>query len=172
MQYIIPNFDEFLESGKRDCEDFLVNDDWYEWYDDGCPYDHSGDVQLVKSKFDFVDNIYDHREFIFGELAVIYLGDWEPTFESGRGKHYRRLDEAIRDWIQEDCENAFIEANMIGIDKENPVNYQLIEDLYEFLYDSSEYYDMHKKIDELIQSFTQERILHLLQEAESSKVDT
>lgn len=62
----------------------------YEWRPDNCPYDHSGDVyetgviNIDESVADFIEE---------------YDGGWKPTFESGRGKEFTRLEEGISEYL-------------------------------------------------------------------------
>lgn len=53
----------------------------YEWVDDGCPYDHSGELQLI----DYIDpSAITLRYFLF----ECYTGEKEASYESGCGWYW------------------------------------------------------------------------------------
>lgn len=56
----------------------------YEWYDDGIPWDHSGDLRKegTVSLDQSVEDFLEHE----------YTGNWTPTFESHYGKMYDTYD--------------------------------------------------------------------------------
>lgn len=59
----------------------------YEWYDDHCPWDNSGDLKKCGN--------VDLEQTIEMFLDYEYTGDWTPTFESHNGKSYVTYGELL-----------------------------------------------------------------------------
>ena len=76
-----------------------------EWYDDGCPWDHSGDVRRTSKVFRLSDRWKDVLENC--------TGNWIATFMSGHGKRYITfkdiLEEELNDFFYK-CAEKVLEA--------------------------------------------------------------
>lgn len=73
----------------------LTKDDYVEikeWYDDGCPYDHSG--RVTTSGYKYADEL-DLREF----LEECYTGFSEATYVSHYGLRWTTYEEEVSDLI-------------------------------------------------------------------------
>jgi len=99
----------------------------FEWYDDGCPYDHSG--ELIQTGYINLNQTI--SEFLENE----YTGDKEPTYESGWGFRYLTYGDDLSQLAMEIGET--IMQNTMQQILEEAFNKTISEDLFTEIMDIS-----------------------------------
>jgi len=127
------------------CDDFIRNGKWYEWYDDHCPYDDSGDTRPIpsESKIDYIDNLDMHEDLCL--LDYIYLGYWNPTHMSRLGKSHVSLAHKLMDDMYELFSIAVAEINGLS----NPDDFEAKCELLECAEDGEAYGNLLDKVQAL-----------------------
>lgn len=127
--YKILNLDDIREKAKSFIEDFILNGTWYEWYDDDCPYDRSGETKKLSiPKIEYIQEL-ESKFFYSDPLSQIYLGDWTATFESGYGKHHRTLCDLLVLEIIDPAVSKFVSLNIGDVPEDTNEYYDLCDDI-------------------------------------------
>jgi hypothetical protein len=109
MEHKTPDLTMLVEKTKSKCEDFIINGDWFEHYNDGCPYDNSGDTRrITKPKIDYISSL--DVEFL-RPLSQIYLGHWTASHCSGSGKNHETLETDLCEEFVNEALEEFLTLN-------------------------------------------------------------
>ena len=163
MKYKIPDLTSVVTEAKAECEDFVKNGVWHEWYDDGYSHDSSGDTrEIIVSKTDFIRNLRYPRGLY--TLEQIYLGFWEPSFEPGYGKKHITLSDALKEKIETDYMELFLNINKPDeIEKDSFEYDDWAEEANEEFWHSPHWDAMHEEIQKAVEYFSEDVILQLLE---------
>jgi hypothetical protein len=163
--YNVPNKDIIIAKAHELVLEKLNQDKWYEIdYDNGDPYDKSGDTKLISvSKQEYIENVdVDDSKYPFCVLDFIYLGYWTPTYESWHGKHHV----SVKDYVSEETER-FLLSEYVRVNEKINDFIDSDGDWEEVVMDDMDYYDYLIEIEKVIKSYTKEKIINFLKNGET-----
>ena len=90
LNFFIEKINTEFENNKQEIQEFVFNNikeifkdgdpTHYEWYDDECPYDDSGEIKPM--------GVIDTEQSLYEFYRLEYSGEWMATYESHHGMHY------------------------------------------------------------------------------------
>ena len=155
-KYKTPDTEALFQALKQECDDFIVNGQWYEWYDDGCPYDSSGQVRpLTVSKAEYIKDVDVHEQLHL--LHYIHTGSSEATYESGCGLHWTTLADQMQTDLDDIAYKEMLRLNVpADMDVKSDEYDALREDICE--QDDYEYLDV---VTQILEHYTKDVVLAL-----------
>lgn len=106
---------------------------YYEWYDDGCPYDYSGSVRRVYGKTigDMCNNDIEVLQALTGQSTPTYLSQHGLSWNNVADELTYRISDVFGEWTHD-----FIFENKNEVCKELGFKEELNEDNYFDILDS------------------------------------
>lgn len=106
-------FEMLKEKAYEVCSTFIP----YEWYDDGCLYDRSGNVKkMTLEEFTEISYCENPLEEIYTDISI-------ATFISGYGLRWMTFDEYIKNEVEDEFNNKYLDK-FYDFDKEEYYSYE------------------------------------------------